>query len=340
MCVSACLQTDTHGDDAEVFFADGEASEQLCPHLFAKLSGFKLRGTFRCNLHAGQRSLENAISSDPEVERVIGALITNYSGSGQKDKKQVMLGGFARAVRNSTRLAAMFSERAAAELDSLLAAGSCHGHGMNFAPQRFDTILQMSSKLLLHLVPVIRTLTDIQVRDPTLSKWASSLLQVMTADNLIMLALLAELCQVASSFHHKFEQNLKSPSCLAKCAQHYHAMKQQLNKLFSFRSESGALQEPLCLSAGYSCGFCAVLQRQYNMLVSGAVLHRDKLLYYRAGTSQVRSKVAAQLGVISNIVKAYCLGIESVHSFALAESFQPFDATWWRESGCDDNKMP
>ena len=212
VCLSA--NGHTNGDDAEVFFADGEPSEQLCPPSFLQ----NCLGSSFAGPSAATCTPANAHSRTPsrvthKFERVIGALITNYSGSGQKDKKQVMLGGFARAVRNSTRLAAMFSERTAEELDSLLAAGSCHGHGMNFAPQRFDTILQMSSKLLLRLVPVIRTLTDIQVRDPTLSKWASSLLQVMTAENLIMFALLAELCQVASSFHHKFEQNLKSPSC-------------------------------------------------------------------------------------------------------------------------------
>ena len=63
----------------QVFTADGEPAEQLCPFYLSKLGNMHLVAVYRCRAHSPQKSLEQAIATDDRALHIINTLITNYS---------------------------------------------------------------------------------------------------------------------------------------------------------------------------------------------------------------------------------------------------------------------
>ena len=75
----------------------------------------------------------------------------------------------------------------------------------SFAAQRFDTILQVTENLVLHIQAVLSCLTELQAKDKTMSAWASDMLGCLTPDRLVLIALLAELSRCAARFVHRHD---------------------------------------------------------------------------------------------------------------------------------------
>ena len=71
----------------------------------------------------------------------------------------------------------------------------------SFAPQRFDTIVEVSQGLILNVTPLVSCLVEIHKRDDRLRAWAAKMLP----KNLILLSLLAELAACPSTFCHAFD---------------------------------------------------------------------------------------------------------------------------------------
>ena len=135
------------------------------------------------------------IGADERAQHLVSTLVNGYSSGGHL--------GFARAVPNSVKLRSLFKKQASLVDSALKNAGS-----MGFAPQRFDTIMEVSTAIVLNLEAVVRTLHEVQIIDLKHKQWATDILATLSRSNLILLALLVELCRTASSYIHKFD-NLK-----------------------------------------------------------------------------------------------------------------------------------
>ncbi|CAE7377150.1 PDE2A [Symbiodinium microadriaticum] len=142
-------------------------------------------GAAMCHAHSSQKALEKAIETDPRAQELVGTLINNYA----KDKTNP--GGFARAVKNAPRLASMYASNIA-EIDGILSK-AYKTKSMSFAAQRFDSIMQITQTVIYHLVPIMNTLSELQVKDATFRPWCQGLLKCLSPDRLILVALLAEL---------------------------------------------------------------------------------------------------------------------------------------------------
>ena len=222
---------------SEVFTADGEPAEQLCPAYFAKLSECKVRAVWRCGAHSAQRSLENSLAADAHASALVSNLITKYSTG--RDSP----GGFARAVNNSPKLKSSFSA-AAQRLDGIL-GGAARNSSMSFAAQRFNTILDVSQAIIYNLPAVISLLTEVQITDPHLAPWARGLLACLSTENLLLLACLAELTRIAASTIHRYDNDAATPGAMAESAQLFFTLKEELYRMFFFKSPRGEVQEPL-----------------------------------------------------------------------------------------------
>ena len=248
----------------QVFTADGEPSEQLCPYYLSKLGGMKLCAVYRCHAHSSQKALEKAIESDPRAQELVGTLVNNYA----KDKTNP--GGFARAVKNAPRLASMYASNIA-EIDGILSK-AYKTKSMSFAAQRFDSIMQITQTVIYHLVPIMNTLSELQVKDAALRPWCQGLLKCLSPDRLILVALLAELSRCAAGFVHRHDASQRSNAItsLAESAKAFGELRAELNRLFFWRDSEGRLQEPLVLDCNYCAGYLQLLLKNYNMCVSKA----------------------------------------------------------------------
>jgi hypothetical protein len=85
---------------------DGESAELLTGK-FAKAAKLmpNLKTVFRCMLHSGQKTMENALMSDKTIQNLALLLVTNFASP-----KEGEHGGFSRAIPNSPRLMSMFKQ--------------------------------------------------------------------------------------------------------------------------------------------------------------------------------------------------------------------------------------
>ena len=253
----------------QVFYSDGELSEPLSAR-FLRESGAapNLQSVVRCSMHAAQRSLEAAIQSCSEAKELLHVLVTAYSAG--RSGQQSDMGGLARAIRNSDKLQCTLKRHteAVAGVDTILQKA----HSMNFAPQRFDTILTITQHIALHAGPLVSMVTDTYHADPDLRQWCKKILAALSPQNLVFVALLAELSSCAARYVHAFDAAKKSRfSSMTQTAALLLQLKQELKKLFSFQDGPGAAyKEPLCLSERYTAGYLQILQRSYNLLVEKA----------------------------------------------------------------------
>lgn len=240
----------------KVMTMDGEPAEQLCPQFFKRVASCNLRCNFRCFVHSAQRSLENCLQGDERVSQLIRSLINGYSDGASN------MGGFARAVKNSHKLKSMFLQHVQS-VDSALQGGSA---STSFACQRFDTVLQVSENLTVHLRAVVRTLQECVVRSHHAS-WALGLLKLLSPRNMILLALLAELCKTCQVYIHRWDNFKKGDVVsMAHASALLEDFKLQVNRLFAFRSPSNELQQPLVLAPEFTAGMLQVLRAGYDML--------------------------------------------------------------------------
>ena len=150
--------------------SDGSGSPPAaCTSLAAKAKGVlpSLKLSTRCRLHSAQRSLENSLKSDGNIKILLDEFVMRLSSQNSKDP-----GGFCRAIGNSHKLLAQFSEKVQSQLDCVLGPQmSAH-----YAAQRFDSCTNCLQKLILCISSVVRFLLDLAALKNDKSAWAVKLL--------------------------------------------------------------------------------------------------------------------------------------------------------------------
>ena len=286
-----------------------------------------LRCVLRCQLHKGQRSLENAIASDERCNILIEGLITAYATS-QQDH-----GSLARGLKN-TKLKNLFSEHCQKEI-ALLDGHLSKLTAFRFAPQRFDTILEVARLIVQHVRPIIHSLVHLRLADAVYDKWCSKMLSFFTGPNLLLLSLLAELAASCSRYHHRFDNSGSKATMICRMGYWFQLLKSELEKLFCFKDGS----PPLVLSADFTAGFVHRMRASYDVLVTETIIADGKLQFYRRGLEteeNLRKQVAAELGSIQNIVSLYLTSVDP-GDHAIASSLRPFDLEYWRNNFSDDS---
>ena len=114
----------------------------------------------RCSVHSGQRALEKALATDPDVQVLVKSWVPGFSdGSGKNP------GGFCRAVRNSQKLQRLTAEKQLEVLDESLRRVSHFG----FAPQRFNTVCDACVNVSENIEAVCNVLSHLAAVDDQLS---------------------------------------------------------------------------------------------------------------------------------------------------------------------------
>ena len=283
----------------------------------------------RCKLHKGQKSLENALAADERCQALIDNLITAYAGD---DADGQNLGSLARGLRNSCKFQKIFCAHTVEAMENLHSTLS-KMVSFRFAPQRFDTVLEVARLVILHVKPLIQSLVHLKLADPKKVAWCSRMLKCFSGPNLVLLAFICELAASASRFHHRYDDPGAKPSMIARTGEWFQGLVLELNKLFFF--DHG---EPLVFSAEYSGGFTQMLQQSYNLLVSECIIADGKICFYRNGfrtPEHLRRSMAKELGSIQNVVKAYQKAIDP-GDCAVASSLRPFDVEYWQQHFNDD----
>ena len=281
----------------------------------------------RCHLHSAQRSLENALNSESRVSKLVEALVT--ASSPPSDDRN--LGGLARGIRNSSKLTKLLGQC----LEGCNAADSALG-SLHVAPQRFDSIMLVCVTLTENVVPVLRALHLFRVHSPKLRHWAEKMTRVFSADNMILLSLLAELSATCAKFHHRFDTNRHQ---LARSNFYFAQLKSHLKRLFSL--EDG--KEPLVLCHEYTAGYLQRLSASVNLLEPEALVYDQCLVYFRAGygnETNFRAAVGKQLGVIHAVVAQYLQSLEVEHNSSVTRSLQCFDLDHWVTQNFSDEALP
>ena len=201
------------------FAADGEFAEPLAAE-FAKASGAapELRAIARCNMHAEQRSMENALKSDPKVHRILDMLVLQFS-EGRSEAK----GALSRALRNSDKLRSKFGKKAQEKLQAVQKAlenteqawmgpmkAPCGKHAVSAAPSRFDSILEALRTIILNYLAVLEFLVELAASSEDASNdWAEELLTLFQEDGTeVLLAATAEFLQIGKKYVHYSEGHL------------------------------------------------------------------------------------------------------------------------------------
>ncbi|OLP73877.1 hypothetical protein AK812_SmicGene46741, partial [Symbiodinium microadriaticum] len=289
--------------------------------------GCNVVASFRCHLHSAQKTLENCMQADKRTADLMDSLIVGYADSSG-------LGGFARAIRNSLRLKASYGKHCQ-ELDSVLCKASTGG--WSFAPQRFSTVLSVSETLCLNMGPALKTLQESVIRGGRNKEWARRVLAVLKPENMLLLALLCELCKVAQRYVHRWDRSVDQTT-VADTALEFERFKLEANRLFSFRSVDGDLQQPLVLSPDFTSGMPQLLRASYNLLQQEAVIDEGLMVYFRPQWDEktYREAMAKELGAIQNILKHFVDGIDLWHNTAVASAFAPLDVSTWTKRCSDD----
>lgn len=165
------------------------------------------------------------MQADKRTADLMDSLIVGYADANG-------LGGFARAIRNSCRLKASYA-RHCEDLDSVLCKASTGG--WSFAPQRFSTVLSVSETLCLNMGPALKTLQESVIRGGKNKEWARRVLAVLKPENMLLLALLCELCKVAQRYVHRWDRSADQTT-VADTALEFESFKLEANRLFSVRS--------------------------------------------------------------------------------------------------------
>lgn len=273
------------------------------------------------------RSMESAIGTCPQISELLALWVNAHPAQGS-------LGGFARAVRNSRRLA----HKLEAKLQELETIDHCAQalSGWSFAPQRFNTVVENCEKVLLHLPVIYEVLQETAASGDKNSAWARKILQTCCHPRrLIQLALLAEFAAAATAGAHQFDRTgdgSDKASRLAKASHWLEQLQLRLNQLFSFRSVSGELQQPLTLNPAYSKGFVQMLRASFDLLASKAICSRGALLCFSNGagdSENLEAWIAEELGGFQSIVELFLSGCRTEVNDTVGAALAPFDLAGW-----------
>ncbi|CAE7241752.1 unnamed protein product [Symbiodinium sp. CCMP2592] len=301
-------------DKIRIFMADGEFGEPLAARL-SKVQGTLpgLKAIMRCSVHSGQRSLEKALSSDPDVQGLLQSWVLGFSdGSGTNS------GGFCRAVRNSLKLQRLTAEKQLEGVDESLRR-LCH---FGFAPQRFNTVCDACVNVAENIDAVCNVLSHLAAVDDALSGWATKLLQ--------------QCFQPEKKFNHSLDgQHLR----LAATAHNLQQLERLINRLFDFRSPAGELQQPLVLDDAYAHGYVQRLQATLKLEQNKCLVVKQKMIFWHSGANRnkIRSFVAKELGAIRNIAQLFVQGLKADVEVGVQASLSPFDVN---HTLCSDEALP
>ena len=332
------------------FAADGEAAEPLAAQ-FAKASGAApaLRVIVRCNMHAEQRSMENALKSNPKIHRILDLLVLRFS-EGRSDAK----GSLSRALKNSDKLRGKFGEKAQEKLREVQRALSvmeqvwqgpkkapCGKHAVSSAPSRFDSILEALRTIILNYCAVVHFLVELTAVPADESEdWATELLDLLLAEETeALFPAVTEFLQIGKKYVHYSEGHL-SQNNLITAARDDIQMKKELKQMFS-PGEDGL---PFCFSSKYSRGYYAILQQQIRtmmdkageiviMVGAGAAPAYHRRTKSPAEAAREVSSATKQMQVVADL---FTKGNEADH--ALGRSMHPFDVLSWTKE-CKDEDM-
>jgi len=275
--------------------------------------------------------MENAVHADPQISELISLWVNGFPASDS-------LGGFARAVRNSQKLAHKLQQKLE-ELDALDHSAKCLS-SWHFAPQRFNTVVENCEKIILHLPVIVEVLQEcVAVKDKN-TAWAQKILHTcFHPKRLIQLALLAEFASAATAGAHQFDgkaDGSHKASRLAKSVAWLKHLELRLNQLFSFRSPEGRVQEPLCLNSSYSKGYLQILQNNFDLMQSKSVCSHGVLVFFASGATarkELRQWIAEELGAFQNLVDLFMKGCRGEVEDAVGASLAPFDIDNWPQNG-------
>ena len=299
------------------------------PYPWQELGHLKgLKSILRCQLHAGQGGLEKALQSDDSCQELVKNLITAYSPSDDDGD----MGSLARAMKNSHKLRQMFHKASASAVENLEAKLQTLV-SFRYAPQRFNSVLEIAQLVVLHVRPLIHTLVQIKITEPKKVKWCERMLRFFTGPKLLLLAMIAELAASAARYNHRYDNVGGQPTQVSRSAYWYATLADELERLFGFSQG-----EPLVLAPQYSKGFVGILRSSYDVLVDESVVTGGHLQFYRSGLrteDNLRKRIAAELGSTQNVVKIYLAALHP-GDHSVASALRPFDTEHWLENFSDE----
>ena len=144
---------------------------------------------------------------------------------------------------------------------------------LRFAAQRFNTIADLSAKIILNIAPIFEFLLHLSIEGGHDAQWAKNLMDEVYTPGNLLLALVAEMSDIANRFSRRFdgvEGQGDRNSRLIKSAAWVASLRSELDRMFSFRTPEGQFREPLVIKDNWETGYVQILCRQWNMLESTA----------------------------------------------------------------------
>ena len=110
----------------------------------------------RCFAHAGQKSLENAMRSVPQIQELIDTLVTKYAGKTDR-------GSLARALANSGKLRSKFKDEVNKDLSKIeeLCEQRLADGAFSFAAHRWDSMIEVLRLTTLRISDIISFLCQV-----------------------------------------------------------------------------------------------------------------------------------------------------------------------------------
>ena len=146
----------------------------------------------------------------------------------------------------------------------------------------------------------------------------------------------AELSSAASKYYHKFDNS--NGSTLTRLAKNRFLVSMPVRRvgqaLFFQRMERafGPIRTFWTLATSY----LQILTFHYNLVISQSYIDQEKLILFKPGLrseSNLRNRVAQELGSIRNVVKIYLGLLAAEHECRFAAAF---DFAWWQSQFSDE----
>jgi len=290
-----------------------------------------------------QKTLENAVRSDPHCKALLDEFITKASAN-----KIGEPGAFTRAVRNSSRLKVMLGKAIA---DSVQEVARCFDSKIpdvvttgasvmpSSAPQRFDSMLVALQRFVWNAPGCIRFLIQEAASKTDTSQWASDFLEFLLKrngeagpQNLLLLALLAEFVEASSRFVRQQEAGKSDAFHIAHTASQLEALEVRLADLFDVEKD-GSPRMPRALSKTYTHGYVLIIRGSLMLNSSSALVAAGKVAFYLPGGEEsVQDWALAELGSVLNIKKVFLATLHAEIDHGVALALRPFDVVSWAKT--------
>ncbi|CAE7192465.1 unnamed protein product, partial [Symbiodinium natans] len=299
--------------------SDGSGSPPAaCTSLAAKAKGVlpSLKLSTRCRLHSAQRSLENSLKSDGNIKILLDEFVMRLSSQNSKDP-----GGFCRAIGNSHKLLAQFSEKVQSQLDCVLGPQMSAHYVLTPSNIR---LLALTTEWLSLVSPFVHEYDRGAAKSE--SAPTSSTARISNC---------SRLCEnLKQDAVDSLVRMLRSNELLL-------GFTQDLNRTFAFKSLDGSTaQRPLVLNSNYTSGYLQIAEQQMKALSSSsdiAVYQDGRLLFHSEGVpdEEYAALLAPELGSIKNVSDLFLESVETWHQAGVGSALSPFDVVWWTANRSD-----